>query len=238
MVKDRLRYVGYTNSPTKMGNHMSNTFYINFDKDIFIHGSSQFDTKDKEFPGDHGFNFEPHILKRIQRIEQLPCYRVAWQTYFDLWEETLFDAAIFRTSVWESLKDVTILYHDYSRYWDTDAVGFDKARTMLEKSLRGVFESFPCLPRSGLSMFSSPLRHPMPPMSFALHFKWKYIEGRDYKTVACANRPERRYPEDPTERAAVQAADQSNFAAILARTRVADRAALAKLAARHKFGSC
>ena len=170
---------------------MSNTFYINFDKDIFIHGSSQFDTKNKEFPGDHGFNFEPHILKKIQRIEQLPCYRVAWQTYFDLWEETLFDAVIFRTSIWESLKNVTIIHHDYSRYWDTDAVGFDKARTMLEKSLSGVFESFPYLPRSGLSMFSSPLRHPMPPMSLELHFKWKCVEGSDYKTIACANRPER-----------------------------------------------
>ncbi|PVH70518.1 hypothetical protein DL98DRAFT_619247 [Cadophora sp. DSE1049] len=207
--QDRLRYVAYKNNPTKMGSHMSNTFYINFDRDIFIHGSSQFDTKDKAFPGDHGFNFEPHVLKKIQKIEQRPCYRVAWQTYFDLWEGTLFDAVIFRTSIWESLKEVNILHHDYSRYWDTDAVGFDKARRVWEKSSKEVFESFPNFPGSALSMFSTPLRSPLRPLKFALHFKWKRSEVAGYKTIACASQPDNRYPKDPTERAAAQAADRT-----------------------------
>ncbi|KAH7372125.1 hypothetical protein BKA64DRAFT_767821, partial [Cadophora sp. MPI-SDFR-AT-0126] len=99
MCQDRLRYVGYKKGPTKMGSHMSNTFYINFDRDTFVHGSSQFSTKNKEFPGEQGFNFEPHVLRKVQRIAQLPCYRVAWQTHLDLWEATLFDAVIFRTSI-------------------------------------------------------------------------------------------------------------------------------------------
>lgn len=117
-------------------------------------------------------------------------------------------------------------------------MAFDKVRSVWDDRSRKAFECFPNFPRGGLPIFLTPLRHPLPPLKFTLQFKWKISQVTEYKTVPCASGPHGVYPKDPTEQTAAKAADRTAYAALLARARVADQAALAKLADWYKFGSC
>lgn len=235
---DRLRYVGYKNDPVKMGSHMSNVIYINFESDIFVHGSSQFSTVAKEFPGPEGFNFEPHFLKKIQHIVQLPSYRTSRDTFSGLWMATVFDALIFRTSIWENLQDVSILINDYSKYTDMNGVSFDRIRRAFEKHAQDNWQSFPTIPGSSISFFHTPLRTPLPPAKFELTFKWTLHEGMKWKTMPCEPDARSMWSADPAERADALAEDQTRYAALLTRARAGDQVELAGFVARHRFGSC
>ncbi|KAH6718404.1 hypothetical protein BKA61DRAFT_717249 [Leptodontidium sp. MPI-SDFR-AT-0119] len=231
--RDRVRYVVYRNQLRKFGRHMSNTFFINFNLDVFIHGSSQFQTWDNHFPGQHSFNFGLDILSQIQHIEQLPCYREQVQNYSSLWMATMFDAVIFRTSIWKNLKDVTLVHNDYGRYCTMETTNFHSAMLDWKDKVERRMRMFPTCPETGSLLYTTPNIPELVTMEFELCIKWKW--PTDYKLEPCKPRRTWRDPDASAEIRTEGEVRQAEFELYVMEVQKAD---LAQLQTFHRFGSC
>ncbi|KAG4433950.1 hypothetical protein IFR05_010563 [Cadophora sp. M221] len=195
---DKTRYIPYKNQPHKVGRYMSNTFFINFNLDLFIHGSSQYSTWDNHFPGPNSFNFDLDVLAQIQHIEQLPSYREPVQNYSSLWAATMLDAVIFRTNIWENLKDVTLVHNDYGQHCTLETTIFHSAMLEWADKMERNLRMFPVCPKTGALVFTESTVPELVPMKFKLIMKWRW--SSDYKLEPCPPRTTWRDPRVSDER--------------------------------------
>lgn len=160
-------------SPQFPGDFVTNTYFINFDVDTFAHGSGKFDTIKGDVASEHDFNFGPDVLRRIQRIDQRPCYKRALQGFAWIHTDTSRAAFIFRHKIWESLRNVTLFLDHFCMFFFSDALSDEIKRGIWHDLSEREMDTF----EIGVHVSSGDLgTHPFACLvkrNFELRTKWK-----------------------------------------------------------------
>ncbi|KAK2624132.1 hypothetical protein QTJ16_006766 [Diplocarpon rosae] len=89
------------------------TFFVNFDIDVFEKGISEFFQQRRNLPTQDDYNFPVDVLRKIQRIDQLPCYVFGIVSYEEIHFYTECNISVFCQPFWEALAHVTAYMNDH-----------------------------------------------------------------------------------------------------------------------------